>query len=199
MAFFDRLLPEPEPPRPLPVWMKPETALPGAVAAEILLALTNDAAVAVSGLRAYVSGFEFTLSGVLRRPDPPGRGFAVAMRHLPEFANGALPTEFLCLGLLFSDGSVATNLGWRPETEPTGPVLISTGGGGGGRRYDMDYWVWPLPPPGPVTFVCQWPSHGIGESRAEIDAQLILDAAARSTRLWPEDARTSDRSASQTA
>jgi hypothetical protein len=32
-----------------------------------------------------------------------------------------------------------------------------------------------------------WPTFGIAESRAGIDAQLILDAAGRSFRLWPEN------------
>src|SRR2546430_3515945 len=74
-----------------------------------------------------------------------------------------------------------------PDAEPTGPVLFPDGGGGGGRRYDMRYWVWPLPPPGPVAFVCEWPAFGIPESRAELDARPILDAAARALGLWPED------------
>ena len=66
-------------------------------------------------------------------------------------------------------------------------MLFPDGGGGGGRRYDMRYWVWPLPPPGPVAFVCEWPAFGIPESRAELDARLILDAAARAVESWPED------------
>jgi hypothetical protein len=44
----------------------------------------------------------------------------------------------------------------------------------------------PPPPPGPLEFVCEWPAFDIGESRAGADAQLILDAARRSIRLWPE-------------
>ena len=47
--------------------------------------------------------------------------------------------------------------------------------------------MWPLPPAGPLEFVCEWPAFGIAESRAGIDAQLILDAARRSVRLWPEN------------
>jgi hypothetical protein len=42
-------------------------ALPGVVARELLLARTDDAAVAVTGLLAYPAGFEFTLSAVLRQ------------------------------------------------------------------------------------------------------------------------------------
>jgi hypothetical protein len=39
---------------------------------------------------------------------------------------------------------------------------------------------------GPLEFVCEWPTFGRGETRIGIDAKLILDAAGRSTRLWPE-------------
>jgi len=38
-----------------------------------------------------------------------------------------------------------------------------------------------------VTFVCEWAAAGIPETRASLDAQLIVDAARRSVRLWPED------------
>jgi hypothetical protein len=37
-----------------------------------------------------------------------------------------------------------------------------------------------------LEFVCEWPTFGIAESRAGIDTQLVLDAARRSIRLWPE-------------
>lgn len=38
---------------------------------------------------------------------------------------------------------------------------------------------------GPLAFVCEWPALGISETRTEIDAQLILDAASQSIVLWP--------------
>jgi hypothetical protein len=44
-----------------------------------------------------------------------------------------------------------------------------------------------LPPAGPLEFVCEWPAFGVAESRAGIDGQLVLDAARRSIRLWPEN------------
>jgi hypothetical protein len=34
--------------------------------------------------------------------------------------------------------------------EPTDPVRWGMGGGGGGGRWRQDFWVWPLPPSGPV-------------------------------------------------
>jgi hypothetical protein len=49
-----------------------------------------------------------------------------------------------------------------------------------------------LPPTGPVAFVGEWPGYGISESRVEVDGRLILDAAARAVRLWPETDETTD-------
>ena len=54
-------------------------------------------------------------------------------------------------------------------------------------RVYRNWWAWPLPPAGPIEFVCEWPVFGVPETRATLDAQLILDAAGRSTQLWPED------------
>jgi hypothetical protein len=193
MGFFDQLPsappPEPDAPSPPPpAWMKPEAVIPGVVADEFLLARTDDAAVAVTALTGYPTGFGFTLSVALRHEDRGGRAFDRGFLHgLPP--GEPLPPGFLRLGVQFADGSVATNLSGRPfptDAEPTGPILLRGGGGGGGRRYDMSFWVWPLPPPGPVAFVCEWPAHGIPESRAQLDAQRILDAARRSVQLWPE-------------
>jgi hypothetical protein len=48
-------------------------------------------------------------------------------------------------------------------------------------------WAWQLPPAGLLEFVCEWPTLGIPESRAGLDAQLILGAAGQSIRLWPDD------------
>jgi hypothetical protein len=67
---------------------------------------------------------------------------------------------------------------------PDQPVLVEAGVGGEGGRlgrgafWDMELAVQPLPPPGPLAFVCPWPGRGIPEERVEIDAEPILDAAA---------------------
>jgi len=44
-----------------------------------------------------------------------------------------------------------------------------------------------LPPPGPLAFVCEWPTRHIPETRAEIDASLVLEAAARAVAIWPDE------------
>ncbi|MEE6308726.1 hypothetical protein V1634_27830 [Plantactinospora veratri] len=74
MGFFDRPAvapdPQPEPPAPpRPAWMKPEAVFPGVVAEHRLLAHTDSAAIAITGLLAYPEGFEFTVTAVLRTPD----------------------------------------------------------------------------------------------------------------------------------
>jgi hypothetical protein len=55
--------------------------------------------------------------------------------------------------------------------------------------WEVDVWVWGLPPPGPLAFVCEWPARGIPETRVEIDAGLVLEAAARAVAIWPEQLR----------
>jgi hypothetical protein len=159
MGFFDDLPPPPPPPPPEPAyrpppWFKPEAALAGVVDRELLLARTDDTAVAVVGLLAYPNGFQFTVTAVLReedrwRPlDPMGHRIGLP----PE--EGPPPPELLRLGVRFADGTTLTNLGsrWPPyspdEEEPDGPLMVPQGGGGGGRRYDQEFWVWPLPRPG---------------------------------------------------
>ncbi|HJQ73889.1 MAG TPA: hypothetical protein VJ814_03310, partial [Gaiellaceae bacterium] len=105
-----------------------------------------------------------------------------------------LEPEVLRLGVQFSDGRKATNVDGRmpfgmpgePDEPPEGPVLFPRGGGGGDGRWQQGFWVWPLPPAGPLAFVCEWPAAGIPETRNEIDAALVRDAAADAAVLWPD-------------
>ena len=110
-------------------------------------------------------------------------------RRLPQ--GEGLDPGLLLFGVQFADGRKATNLDERmpfrmledPDLQPDGPVLSpSRGGGGGGGRWRHGFWVWPLPPEGPLAFVCEWPVAGIPETRTEIDSALVRDAASRSRR-----------------
>jgi hypothetical protein len=51
-----------------------------------------------------------------------------------------------------------------------------------------NWWVTPLPPPGRLEFVCEWPAAGIALTRVEVDADPIREAATRVTTLWEGDA-----------
>jgi hypothetical protein len=193
MGFFEAL-PRPEPTepserptRPRPPWLKPDVVLPGVVAVERILGRSDDAVVAVGAIAAYPNGFEFTLAAILR---VERRGAVLPHLHALD-PDDPVPDRFLRLGVEFSDGRRATNLPSMPPadpiSEPARPMLMPRGGGGGPRRNDATYWVFPLPPPGPLALVCEWPAYGIGESRVELDAALILDASTRAVRLWPDD------------
>src|SRR5438045_3665658 len=93
--------------------------------------------------------------------------------RLQHGATDEIPPEMLRLGIQFANGSKATNtagVNHDPDT-PAGPVMHAGGGGGGGGNWRQTQWVCPLPPPGPVVFVCEWPAMEIPISRSELDAQ----------------------------
>jgi hypothetical protein len=188
MAFFDDVAAtEPEPPRRHHPWEPPEAELPGIVRIDTLvLGRTDEVAVAVTGLSAFSNGVEIFLTARMRpSAEHPEE-------HLPGGSRDlAASRRSFRFGLQFSDGGKAVGRqgGGRPggESEPPGPVLYPFAGGGGPYSFVSRWWTWPLPPAGPLEFVCAWPPFGIAESRAGIDAELVLDAARRSIRLWPED------------
>jgi hypothetical protein len=72
------------------------------------------------------------------------------------------------------------------EPSGSGPFLQFGHGSAGGTVAETTFWLWPLPPSGPVTFACEWPKYGIPLTRHEFDGNLIRDAGQRATELWPE-------------
>ncbi|MBX6752329.1 MAG: hypothetical protein IRY85_22155 [Micromonosporaceae bacterium] len=168
-------------------WSRPTSVLPGVAPLELVLARTDDIAVAIPVLLGYPNGFEFHLAIRLRSAGeehqlPP-------LLHGMPGPGGRLATgDMLRLAVVYGDGRAATNLGLRhrmPEADG-GLHLFPEGGGGGGGSYDMRYWVHPLPPPGSVTLIGEWPRFGVPETRVEVPAQTVLDASARAVSLWPE-------------
>ena len=186
-------LPPELPPRP--PWLgSPHHVVGGAVPLELVVARTPDAAVIVRNVVAYPEGFELRFVVRLRHPVAPDAWpFDLQGPHRGPFTGGDLPPDLLRLGVQFADGSKATNVGGGartpvgPEDPPPGPVMMPQGGGGGGRRWDHDVWMWPLPPPGDLHFVCEWPDHGIPLTRRTVDAELVRAAAAQAEVLWPEE------------
>jgi hypothetical protein len=162
----------------------------GVVPVELVLASNHRAAVAVTKLGAYPVGFELELVVLVRDEDeyeldPMVSGF---MRH-PGRRLGDPKHDMLRFGIEFSDGSKVTNVEGRSrhfgnEEPPPGPVLNWGGGGSGGGHWQQDLWIWPLPPPGVLTFVCQWPAAELELTRSELDAQTVIDAAGRSQAIF---------------
>jgi hypothetical protein len=172
-----------------PPWVgAPPGTLPGVVPFERVLAQTDKVAVCVTRLAAYPTGFEFdvvTMTADDQDVDP-------WLFHHPRLHRGAageIPPEMLRLGVQFADGSRATNTaGFHHDPRPpAGPIMHPGGGGGGGGNWRQTQWVWPLPPPGPVALVCEWPAMGIPLTRSELDAQAIIDAAARAQVVFSDE------------
>jgi hypothetical protein len=155
---------------------------------ELLLARSERGAVYVDYVDAYPEGFELAIRASTsvayhelgREGDDSGPD--VFGRHWPTAGvrRDVLPPQLLRIGVQFADGRTATNIGGhdRPVAGPTMWPLSGAGGGGGGEsRFRQGYWISPLPPPGRVDLVCEWPALDIPVARQEIDAQTILDAA----------------------
>jgi hypothetical protein len=163
-------------PRP---WDPPQTQFPGIVPINVLqLGRSERAAIAITGMSAYSNGFEFVVTALIH-PDAPGFDAETPDRRM-------LATKPYQISLQFSDGRMVTSGRPDHDSEPAGPILRLRGGGGTSHYEHSRWWAWPLPPSGPLEFICHWPTLGTGEHRVGIDAQLILDAARRSIQLWPE-------------
>ena len=170
---------QPRVPRP---WNPPQTEFPGIVPVNTLQFDRSDqAAAAITGISAYSNGFEFSVTRLIR-PDVPGFDTDV-----PAPPGMVLAQESFQISLQLSDGRTVISDWPYGDAEPAGPILRPRGGGGTSHYQLTRWWAWPLPPAGPLEFICQWPALGTGETRIGIDAQLILDAARQTVQAWPPD------------
>jgi hypothetical protein len=196
MSFFEPPLSRPEPAAERsPDWIGPPNNVFGAVLPLALLVAHSDkAAVRIESATVYPSGVQFALDlrwkssawRLLSRGDP--------WEYRPS-DTGELPEELFRAGFQFADGSKVTTLrnglprglgealDWAAQ-KPDGPVLVRRGRGGTGLRWVQDVWLWPLPPAGPLAFVCEWPALGVDLTGAHIDSTLFHQAAGRSESLW---------------
>jgi hypothetical protein len=188
-----------EPPTPAQIqqWQRrmspPENEFPTVVGLTVLLGHTSDAAVGITEIEAFSTGFQFTLAVRLRQARPElahGRLFMLVSSHVHPGIEIPL-AERLLLGLEYPDGQRASTLQdmrmLGPNAVPDSQelVLVQHRGGGGEQSVDHTYWVSPLPPEGPVTFVLSWPAFGMPEARTVLDGAAIRAAAGRSQLLWP--------------
>ncbi len=174
--------------------LRPAPWIPGVVPVELLVARSDEAAVVLGRILAFPDGFQLTVHSYLHRSLKRRR-----RRHLhhPLMWHDAEPGEPLAgevlrFGLAWPDGGRATNIDawgrkWPDATEPA-HGLEERSGGGSDDEYSQEYWAWPLPDPGPLRVVAEWPAFGIAETTALLDGGLIAEAASRSRPVWPEDA-----------
>jgi hypothetical protein len=177
-----------------PVWLgPPDDSFGRVVSLHLVLVRTPTLALAISHAIAYRTGFSFRL--LVRRSVEPEDPFELQRVFAHATRPGTAPgPEVLRAGIRFADGQKATNLdNWwsfvdpqQPERLPPTPVLHPHGGGGGGGRVlDEFFWVWPLPPEGPLTFIIEWPAQQVPMTEATIDAELLRAAAQQDEPLWP--------------
>ena len=181
--------------QPQPEWFgPPEGELGECVPLSVVVGRSEKTVVALQHVTAFSTGVTLDLVAAARglRRSETNRLFHE--QHVADYDEG-LPDGFLRLGIELADGSRASNVAdrralWRHDAEPRGPVLVQRGGGGGSAgsgRVTMNpaYWLWPLPPAGPLRLFVEWPALGIPLSSAELDSSAVLAAAARSQPLWP--------------
>ena len=188
MASFDDAEQQPPPPDEragyrMPPWAEaPSNVLPTSVALDLILVLRDDLAVWVAEARAYPSGVAFSLNTRTREPRND--------QASPFFSD--IEADWAKLAVLFADGSRATFGGgdadrWPSATRPDHPTITAGGGSGYGTFSTEELWLWPLPPPGPLSIVFAWPAERVSEMRLETDATPIVEAAERAIELWPDD------------
>jgi hypothetical protein len=173
------------------VWLSaPDNEVGTPVPVHLVLARTDRIALAVLNVVAFSTGFSFRLA--LRRRHAPDR---IERRICDDFDDGVPSADVLRFGVQYADGRKATTLGQRFTERPDEArslVLFRGSSSGNGRSYDSNWWVWPLPPRGPVAFVCEWAAESIPLTRREVDADLVLEAARRAEALWPEEPEEPD-------
>lgn len=184
--FFDEAdVPPPDEPveHRSPPWaeMAPNV-LPVSVPLDVVLVRTGDWAVWIGGAEVGPEGLQFTLTVQGRR--------TLDVRRMHGFHEP--PEEgSRRFGVAFADGRRA--IAWGPWAGPgadrAAPAIHLTprGGSGSSHRWSQTFWLWPLPPEGPLTFAFAWPEQGLEESVAEVDGAPLRAASRRAIELWPDD------------
>jgi hypothetical protein len=181
--FFEP--PPPLEPEPHHEWEGPPRGIPVTIPTELIVARTEHAVVYLAALVAYPTGFVAEVVVLTDASDPDLDPFDHDHRFTAR-RDGAIPPGQLRFGFAFADGSKATNTGayvdwYETERRPDAPVMSIGGGRGDDGHWERTFWVWPLPPPGPLELVCEWPGANIPPTRVALDGGSLLEAALRVT------------------
>ncbi len=184
MSFFPPLPPpEPAPPRyRLPDWIAPpENVAPGKVHLDLAIPDEGRAVVTVPLARVFPTGWELVIGTTFA---PYGSPFLREFHHDTE--------SLLRLGILFADGAKLTTPQdgglHKPVLEqPSRPVMRWLHGGGSGAETRDHFWIWPLPPEGPLELFFLWPSQDLAETSVELRGGTIRAAAEDARVLWEDD------------
>ena len=156
----------------------PENELPVALPVNLVLARTDDVAVALTRLQVYSAGLAFDLVVRVR----PSADIARDDRLNELLWHGRGRGTAFLLGVGFADGRRATNI---PRGRGDGTVLVSGSGSGGMSSVEQSWWLHPLPPEGPLTVAVRCDDLGIEESLTELDGTAVRRAGEGVATLWP--------------
>jgi hypothetical protein len=159
----------------------PDNELPVAVPLNVVLARTDDVALALVGATVYSTGVAFDM--VVRARSVPEEVGPWGIDSLLWGHGPQKPVDRLLFGVEFSDGSRVTNV--RDFPPGPGPALMQRSGTGGQRGAEQGWWLTPLPPEGPLRLVVRGAALGIEETVTEVDAAPFRRAADDVVELWP--------------
>jgi hypothetical protein len=168
-------------PAPHPREGPPDRVLGEPVAGHTVVARTDTMVIAAERIVAYPTGFELGIT--VRTKQGPAYGSFDDQRLRAWSGSAAFPGESVRVSVVFADGrrGMLDNF----VSSPVGAVkLVPIEGHGTQTRFDQRFWVEPLPPPGPLGVVVEWERRGLAETRADLDAGAILEAAAKTETLW---------------
>ena len=193
--YFGHSLDEDAPtPEQIPNWRRrmdpPENEVPGAVPWSAILGYSTDLAVALVGARAYSTGIQLEVAVRARQKSRRGS------EDLYDEISGYPPVgvDRLLLDVEYADGRVATNAtnaaqdGWPYQEPPDDePSLHPRSSSSSRRGIDVEFFLSPLPPAGPLAIVCAWPHRGIPETRTALDGAALTEAVKQIQVLWPTE------------
>lgn len=139
-----------------PCFEPPDDEVGVVVGARVILASQPRLFIAVTECVAYSTGFSIGIA--VRSKDD--------LRSDPDGVQ---------IGVRFSDGQPA---------RADGPVIGQSGSRPGGRSWNFSYFVWPLPPDGPVTITCKWAARGLHAAGKQLDGTAIRAAGLKSHSVW---------------
>jgi hypothetical protein len=160
----------------LPEWFMPPPMTGGHVTGPLLITRSGRFVVAVRHVVAFPAGVEVEAEAHSRGTAPGSDD----VTGLPE----------LRFRVLLADGRVAVQDDEAGLRNGAGPMLKvtgfegSSGGPGGDEHVRMSVWLWPLPPPGPVTVTCSWPGRGLQDASIVLDGDAIRAAATQALPFW---------------
>lgn len=164
----------------LPDWLMPPPMIGGHVTGPVVIGRSGGLVAAVRQVLAFPAGIEVEVEAHAR--GSAGGGTARDLAGHP-------PLRF---GVRFADGRAAAQDDEAGLRSGRGPMLTlsgsATSSGGPDDREDirLTLWIWPLPPPGPVTVTCSWPGRGLHGARLVLDGDQIQAAASRAQPFWPQ-------------